>query len=809
MNPQEAANNQSSPACYTAAQISVALGMSKRGVLYALQAIPASGTVVLAARAVDGWTASALPPALRKRIERKLAGHVFRDAEHLFADAQKPKPLPAPLSEIAQGHVEKATKLKKALVPSLARRNDLTMSEAEFERRGLADYKRVFGFAISPRHWRRLFKRTVQRDAGAESFDRLELFLDERPARKDTARPTISLAGQSEFRELLAVVGTFKNPAKPTDAEKEYLWLRTFELFEEKLATGRAPKKAKSALVKFLARNAPFMAASADALRIAFFRKYTAWLKRERDPIALQDGRRERSGNYRAPELKPEDRDALIAHARFNCDGRVSQAWRELSGRNGLSEDLLSHHLGNPASKSYCPARIRAAITPEVRMLDDIYHGPRQAKLNGAHITRDWSGVAAMDWLCGDDATLEVYFYVPDGKGWFTLMRGQFLPMIDVRSLRVLGFGLRPEKSYNAAMIRTLITRVCDEHGLPRKGFYFERGIWASSRLLKGDASADPLSWSETELGLRSLGLKFCHSKLPRSKPIERVIGALQDLMEGEPGYVGPDEIHEKFERIAKIKLQVEAKKTHPSEHFYALDEWTARLEEICAKYNATPQDGKMTCGLSPDDAFLKFSRPDDPPTKLPASCRYLLAHHKRPLQVTSNGITLRFGKQAYNYRNEETGRLRGQTVLAWFNPETPEILTVTDMNRENAFCVEVSPVVPAMDAPAELLEQEMERIAAHQSYARVRYRMLKAKYATPFRHAIVDRATAALGEQIQTQQAELQAVRGQEDRRQATVRTLSRNLKMTLSPAAARRPETAPALRRLNELLEKEEETI
>src|ERR1035441_2607996 len=165
---------------------------------------------------------------------------------------------------------------------------------------------------------------------------------------------------------------------------------------------------------------------------------------------------------------------------------------------------------------------------------------------------------------------------------------------------------------------------ICDEHGLPRKGFYFERGIWASSRLLKGAACADPLSWSETELGLRSLGLKFCHSKLPRSKPIERVIGALQDLMEGEPGYVGLDEMHEKFERIAKIKLQVESKKTHPSEHFYTLDEWTARLEEICAKYDATPQDGKMTCGLSPDDAFAKFRRDDDPPIRLPASCRYL-----------------------------------------------------------------------------------------------------------------------------------------------------------------------------------------
>jgi hypothetical protein len=355
-------------------------------------------------------------------------------------------------------------------------------------------------------------------------------------------------------------------------------------------------------------------------------------------------------------------------------------------------------------------------------------------------------------------------------------------------------------------MIRTLITRVCDEHGLPRKGFYFERGIWASSRLLKGDTSADPLSWPETELGLRSLGLRFVHSKLPRSKPIERVIGALQDLMEGQLGYVGPDEMHEKFERVQKAKLQVAAGKVHPAEHFHSLDEWEARLEGICAQYNATPQGGKMTGGLSPDDAFFKFRRADDPPTKLPASCRYLLAHHKRPLKVTSNGITLRFGNQAYSYRNEETGRLRGQMVLAWFNPDLPETLTVTDMNRENAFCVALSPSVPAMDATSEQLEEEFARIAAHQSYARVRYRTLKAKHATPFRRAIVDVATAELGEQIAAGQSRMQAEQGKEEKRLAKVRTLSRNLKMTLSPTAARRPETAPALERLNELLNEEE---
>jgi hypothetical protein len=282
--------------------------------------------------------------------------------------------------------------------------------------------------------------------------------------------------------------------------------------------------------------------------------------------------------------------------------------------------------------------------------------------------------------------------------------------------------------------------------------------------------------------------------------------------MEGEPGYVGPDEKREKFERVQRWKLEVERGEKrgepHPSEHFRSLDEWPARLEEICAQYNATPQGGKMTGGLSPDDAFFKFRRADDPPTKLPPSCRYLLAHHKRPIKVTSNGITLRFGNQAYNYRNEETGRLRGEMVLAWFNPELPEKLSVTDMNRENAFCIERSPDVPAMDAPAELLEQEMQRIAAHQSYARVRYRMLKTKYATPFRRAVVDRATAELGEQIAAGQSRLQTEHGQEEKRQAKASKVYSRLRMVAPENAARRPGMIEAAEQLDKLLKEEETT-
>jgi hypothetical protein len=71
-----------------------------------------------------------------------------------------------------------------------------------------------------------------------------------------------------------------------------------------------------------------------------------------------------------------------------------------------------------------------------------------------------------------------------------------------------------------------------------------------------------------------------------------------------------------------------------------------------------------------------------------------------------------------------------------------------------------------------------------------------------------VDGTTAELGLQIAAGQSRLQAEHGKEEKRMAKVRTLSRNLKMTLSPTAARRPETAPALERLNELLN-EEETV
>jgi hypothetical protein len=54
---------------------------------------------------------------------------------------------------------------------------------------------------------------------------------------------------------------------------------------------------------------------------------------------------------------------------------------------------------------------------------------------------------------------------------------------------------------------------------------------------LKGRQS-DDIPLQETELGLREF-VRFVHSKLPRAKVIEGILGILQNEMEAVLGYIG------------------------------------------------------------------------------------------------------------------------------------------------------------------------------------------------------------------------------------------------------------------------------
>jgi hypothetical protein len=207
----------------TATKIARALGVKRQAAQRLLSGIAPSGQVVVNGRPVNAWLISALPAHAQELLASRAQGSGWRNAEQLLSAPARRWDPPFPLAEVAQDCIDRAVKLQRALCRVLELQDDLTASTGELERIGLEDYQREFGHAISGRHLRNLVNRTLARDAGAGRFARVELFLDERPARKDATRPAISLAVQTEFRELQDVIATFKNPAKPADTEKEYL----------------------------------------------------------------------------------------------------------------------------------------------------------------------------------------------------------------------------------------------------------------------------------------------------------------------------------------------------------------------------------------------------------------------------------------------------------------------------------------------------------------------------------------------------------------------------------------------------------
>ncbi len=780
---------------YSASQIAAVLNKSKRGVLLALAPTAPSGRVVVGGNSAWAWAFDVLPARFKEELTQHAKQRGYAGPEALLSNPPPIWSAPLPLKHIAPYHLERAAKLQSALKPFLERTEHSHLSRVELEAKGVGEYHRVFGHPITTRHWRRLMKRTRERDGGAKNWARLEIYLDENLAR----RPVIKPSG-SDFRELEDVISVFKNPLAPTPLEKQFLWVLAFDFFETQLAMGQRRNRIKRSLLKFLIQQAPLLARTTDALRRDFNRKYQQWVGGGRHPSGIIDRRSETSGNHRAPVLPKSDELKLIAKA-VEYGGRESQAWRELMAKHELSPQVTNYYLHNPTNKSYVPRRIRETVRPKVEMLKDLHHGPRRARLNGAYIERDPTVFAAGDWFQADDCTLPNYYYEETENG-FELMRGQFLAMIDCRTTCILGFVLISARNYNARHIRNLITIVADDYGLPQQGFYFENGIWRA-RLIVG--RSDEVDWLETELGLRALGLRFCHATLPRGKVIERVFGIYQNYLEAEPGYAGRDERNDRYERVQKQLALIRQGKAPPGEFLLSKQQWIERLSEFCEKYNHEPQNGKYLPGLSPKEGFEKFFQA--PLVKLPDSCRYLLASHKMRVRVGRNGISFQFSKERFTYKNEQTGRLLGQEVLAWFNPENPDLLTVTSPDGKNPFTVERAVLVPGMDAPPEILEEALAQNERHEAYRKALYRTVQSHFSASFRNRMFRpcfalREAVELGQTMREQRKVIETERKEELKRIKRAHRFSEQLKIPVAPASLRNEETIRGLEKLNQLL-------
>src|SRR5947209_2433744 len=172
---------------FTAAEIAAALHRPRRSVLELLRQIPSGGTKIVHGNEARAWPKDALP----QNIQAALGNAAARQSTTINALLTSPPPFwrpRYPLSQLCEEAIERASMLKRALGPPRARQNDAHVTAAEFEQLGVEDYRRAFGHRISTRHWRRLLKRTLDRDGGAKNWGRLEIYLDESPARKPESR---------------------------------------------------------------------------------------------------------------------------------------------------------------------------------------------------------------------------------------------------------------------------------------------------------------------------------------------------------------------------------------------------------------------------------------------------------------------------------------------------------------------------------------------------------------------------------------------------------------------------------------------
>jgi hypothetical protein len=630
----------------------------------------------------------------------------------------------------------------------------------------------------------------LDRDGDAENWGRLEIYLDESPARRSELKK-LSPFIPAALRPLRELISSFENPSAPTELEKDCLWIYAFEHFEQESQRCGKPKAIKRGTLKFLYENATFLGKSGKGIKVQFDRKLKRWIDGGRVPAAIADARKRNTGRP-SPKFSEEEQHALITKA-LRSGGGVTQAWRESKEGGVLNTRLSQHYTSTPASKSYVPSRIRKLVANKLKMLRDHHHGPRAAKLNGAYINRDPSTFNAGDWFQADDVTLPNYYYTESEEG-FALVRGQFLAMCDVRTTFILGYVLIPQRNYTAHHIRNLTTIVADTHGLPRKGFYYENGMWRTARLLHG--RADEINWHQTEMGLRGLGLQFRHAKLPRGKVIERVFGLLQNYLESEPGYAGRDERHDKFERVQEQISLVRRGKAHPEDFFLSEAEYLQRLGIIVERYNNERQEGKYCPGLSPKEAFEKFHG-DELRVRLNRSCRHLLATHKMRVRSGRNGISFRFGREQFTYKSRETGELRGEELIVWFNVENPSVISVTNLKEDprTLFTVEREIRVPGMDAPPEVLNAALAQNEAHEEYRKALYRAVSQNFSTGFagrmfRPNLIDHKTAELGNAMREQHAAIKRQRMETKKRAAAIERKAKRLGippgvMSLRPGA------------------------
>lgn len=634
-----------------------------------------------------------------------------------------------PLSKVAASCRANAEKLRRALRQILVLHSNPNVSRADRERIGLADYEREFGAKISDRYLRELLKRAIDRDAGAENWDRLEIYLPERLIARQAPTLIVSQAVAELFGDIGDFVSACANPHSLTDTEKTAVWALAFKSYRAALESGTPAKRAARQVREILLDKAPFLAASRDALLKAFNRKLEKLEESGGEFIALRDGRALNGDRAEVPE---EDLDRLRASAAFKNGARIDAAWREEYAR--LSEQTRKRYPFSPEA----PRKIHELLVRQkVDALWARHQGKRVLRRMVGGVERDWTGIPSMrEWVVDDmTSNIEVAYVRRDGST--ELLLPQIVAVMDSASRKFVGWSISNDKGPTAELCCSAILEGFKIHGVPpvlgvENGFVFGKSLNING---KEDEQGRMIV-----AGLAQYGCTVRHFDRmnPTSKAeLEKAFDLIQQRMERHPGYTGRMQMIDAPEDFKQEGRLIRSGKVDATDYRYTLAEFCEKvMEKIFADYNNTPQRGHLN-GLSPNEAHEALKDKTNPPIQYAPELEWLL-NPRYPVTVKVGGVRFMHYGRSIRVRGGRLAELVGTELWAVMDRTDDSLVTFMNLNFTETFTLEVCGKPSASErtiAPGSgVLGRERAKIREHERAIEEERQDLLQRYGNPRR---------------------------------------------------------------------------
>ena len=158
-------------------------------------------------------------------------------------------------------------------------------------------------------------------------------------------------------------------------------------------------------------------------------------------------------------------------------------------------------------------------------------------------------------------------------------------------------------------------------------------------------------------------------------------------------------------------------------------------------------------------------------------------------------GITFQFWKRNFDYFDDQLSGMRGREVQAWFNPEYPDRIAVTQIDdrdgRTARFVERVAGVAfnaarNPDTAEAEHYGRQVAKQQGFNSHPKARFHALKAKFEPNFRTVVTDRHTAAMAEALHTGRAAAETQQREDNNQRNRIMRKARDLGVPVQLRAA-----------------------